>query len=200
MRPAITRHVPVHVTMRISAAVGSMRKRHMYRAVQQATLHAFAAKQVRIVHFSIQHDHLHAIVEADDRDRLARGLQGFQICAARRINTKIQRTGTVFTDRYHARLLTNPRQVRNTIAYVLNNWRRHREDRRGVFRGFRIDPFASSIMFSGWANYEFSTAALRAPPTYEPLWVYLPTCWLLRVGWQRHGLLDVTEVPARTCR
>ena len=188
--------MPVHVTMRIAAAVGSMRKRHMYRAIQQATLHAFAAKQIRIVHFSIQHDHLHAIVEADDRDRLARGMQGFQICAARRINAKIQRTGTVFTDRYHARVLTNPRQVRNTIAYVLNNWRRHREDRRGVFRTFRIDPYSSAIMFPDWANYDFSTAALRAPPTYDPLWVYLPTCWLLRAGWHRHGLIDIAEVPA----
>ena len=60
------------------------------------------------------------------------------ISAARNINRELgERTGDkqsdrVFADRYHARVLKTPRQVRNTIAYVLNNWRHHGEDKLAI--------------------------------------------------------------------
>jgi hypothetical protein len=37
------------------------------------------------------------------------------------------RSGKVFHERYHARHLRSPRQVRNVLVYVLNNWRKHDE-------------------------------------------------------------------------
>ncbi len=79
------------VTARVAGAVGSLRKRHIYRALRRATIHAFAANRIRIVHFSIQHDHLHAIVEASSSEGLATGMQGFQISAARCSRTAITR-------------------------------------------------------------------------------------------------------------
>src|SRR5205814_9644640 len=88
----------------------------------------------RIVHLSIQRTHLHLLVEADDKAALASGMQGFQISAAKQLNAAIsrgkpqRRRGTVFPDRYHAEIITSPRQARHSLAYVLANWRKHRED------------------------------------------------------------------------
>jgi len=46
-------------------------------------------------------DHaLQLVVEADDRIALARGMQGFQVAAARALNALTARRGTVFADRY----------------------------------------------------------------------------------------------------
>src|SRR5262249_56829010 len=92
----------------------------------------------RIVHVSIQRNHVHMLVEADSKLALARGMQGFQISAARNINTLLgpdkyrRRRGPVFADRYHLEVITSPRQARHALSYVLNNWRKHREDRSGL--------------------------------------------------------------------
>jgi len=141
------------------------------------------------VHLSIQRTHIHLIVEADDREALIRGMQGFQISAARRLNLAISdgepRKGQVFLDRYHARVLTAPRQVRNCIAYVLNNFRHHAGSRPTV-----LDPYASGIFFDGW-----NAGPWRVPDGYEPLPVVEPNTWLLSTGWRRHSLIDPYEVP-----
>ncbi len=187
--------------MRIVADVGSLRKRHLYKALREATTTALLRGTFRIVHFSIQATHVHAIVEADDRMALARGMQGFQISAARHINaeiskrTGVKRRGKVFADRYHARVLKTPREVRNAVAYVLNNWRHHNEDRAKFARGWKIDPYSSGSQFGGWKELEESAFLFPRRETYDPLCVCLPKTWLLKTGWRRHGLIKAFEVP-----
>jgi len=147
----------------------------------------------RICHFSVQRSHLHLIVEANDNFVLAKGMQGFEISAAKHLNAALRRAdggrrrGTVFPDRYHAVRLTSPRQVRNTINYVLNNWRHHREDR---LVSWRIDPFSSAITFDGWRDGRF-----LIPPSYRVPLVWSPATWLLALGWRRSGLIDPADVP-----
>ena len=177
---------PVHVTMRIEEDVGYMRKRDRYRAIRLATLHAFAKNMIHIVHLSIQGNHLHTIVEATSSADLARGMKGFQVSAARHINRACGRKGRVFADRYHVEYLRNPKMVRNAIAYVVNNWRKHGEDRGSVVS---IDPFSSGTSFTGWK------VPPKVVPLDEPLAVSLPSTWLLKIGWTRHGLIDPDEVP-----
>jgi putative transposase len=113
--------------LRIVADIANLRRRHTYHALREATLTAAKREDFRIVHMSIQHNHVHLIVEADGKRALSKGVWGFEVSAARHINRAIgEHTGTrrrcsVFADRYHARPLTSPRQVRNTIAYVRVN-------------------------------------------------------------------------------
>jgi REP element-mobilizing transposase RayT len=172
----------------------------MYRAFREATIVAARREDFRIVHLSIQNNHLHLIVEAETRIALARGIQGFAISAARHINaaftkhTGIRRTGRVFADRYYPRPLKTPKEVRNAIAYVLNNWRRHNEHRADFARTWRVDPFSSALQFDGWKELE-RARFVDVPPTYESLVVWTPRTWLLREGWRRHGLIRFDEVP-----
>jgi putative transposase len=195
---------PVHVVLRVVAAVGSLRRRSVYLAIREATLSAARLGRIRIVHVSIQRTHVHLLVEAADKRSLASGMQGFQISAAKQINAAIsrgrpgpRRRGAVFPDRYHAQIITSPRQARHALSYVMCNWRKHQEDRTAVTRGWRIDWFSSAVMFPDWTEYGDEVLLWRGPPTYEPLWVYRPGTWLLREGWKRHGAtISCREVPS----
>jgi len=200
-RPVVRASEPVHVVSRVVRDVGRLRTRHMYAAVREATIAVLALERFRIAHLSIQGSHLHLIVEAHDRLALADGMKRFLISAAKQINRSLRertgnkRRGPVFVDRYHPRILRTPREVRNCIAYVLNNWRHHGEDQRGVARRWAVDPFSSGVSFDGWRELEDSPVMYRPPPTYAALAVWLPKTWLLAKGWTRHGRIGVREVP-----
>ena len=102
----------------------------------------------------------------------------------------------MFPDRYHAEIITSPRQARHALSYVMNNWRKHREDLRAPMSGWAIDWFSSAAMFPGWAEYGDEPFLWRGPPTYDPLVVYQPRTWLLREGWKKSGSISCHEVPS----
>jgi len=212
-RPTLKGRFPIHVVLRTSPVVGSLRKRSIYRALREATiavaLRELASKEegaFRIVHASIQRTHVHLLVEADHKTALSRGMQSFQISAAKHINREIsirrghRRRGTVFPDRFHEEIIETPRQARRALAYVLNNWRKHREDRVGMARSWNVDPFSTGVLFDGWREREAEPFLWKWPETYDPLVVYLPKTWLLREGWRRHGAVRFGEVPSRAVR
>ena len=194
-RPLLSGREPVLVTARVSKRTANLRRRDVYNAVRHALKTVLAHAEFRVVHFSIQRNHLHLIVEAADRQALSRGMQGFLIAAAKRINRAFSadRRGTVFPDRYHQRVLGSPRQCWNAIRYVLNNFRRHGEDRRGAARTWLVDPWSSAVTFGGWRDLD--TTALDTPAWYEPPPTSRPETWLLERGWQRHGLIGLHDVP-----
>jgi REP element-mobilizing transposase RayT len=203
-RSALNARYPVHVVLRVVAAVGNLRRRCTYRAVREATLTTARRGDFRIIHVSIQRDHLHLLVEADHERALARGMQGFQVSAAKHLNAEIssgkpgpRRRGPVFPDRYHAEIITSPTQARYALSYLVNNWRKHQEDRVSPMSSWTIDWFSSAIMFPGWAEYGDAAFLWRGPATYDPLIVYQPRTWLLRAGWAKVGSISYHDVPSR---
>jgi REP element-mobilizing transposase RayT len=200
-RPEHDPRHPVHVTIRVVGSASGLRCKDLYLALREATIVTAKREDFRIVHMSIQRDHIHLIVESDSKASLSKGVRGFSISAARQINKAItarggdRRTGKVIGDRFHARPLTNPRAVRNALAYALGNWRHHGEDRAHFARTWRVDPFSSGAVFTGWKELEGSPVLWPLPPTYHPLLVFRPRTWLLR-SWDRfHRLISVREVP-----
>ena len=74
----------------------------------------------RLVHFSIQGDHVHMVVEASQRTGIcARGLKSVAARFARARESSVSARGRVLADRCHVHVLRSPREVRNVIAYVL---------------------------------------------------------------------------------
>jgi hypothetical protein len=129
---------------------------------------------------------------------LGKGVRALSISAAHRLNAAIgeergagRRRGRVFTDRYHAEVIRSPKQCRNELAYVLNNWRRHGED--VAARRTKVDPYSSGVAFAGWAGRE--GVPFFWPRGYEPLPVSYPATWLLSQGWRRGGEIAVDERP-----
>jgi REP element-mobilizing transposase RayT len=140
----------------------------------------------RVVHYSLQSDHIHLIVEAHDKISLERGLTGVAIRLARAINRALRRSGHAWGDRYDARMLSTPREMRDALVYVLMNWKKHVEGAKG------FDPCSSSAWFDGW-----KTPPAR-PEGESP--VLPPETALARTGWRRYGLLSTTERPAKTLK
>lgn len=195
------RRHPVHVTIRVVRDIDGLRRRDLYFALRHATIVSARREDFRIVQMSIQRDHIHLIVEADDKEALSRGVQGFSISGARQINKAItargggRRAGRVIGDRFHARPLTSPRAVRNALAYVLNNFRHHGEDRAAFARTWNVDPFSSGALFFGWKEQAHSPVLWPLPETYHPLLVKRARTWLLQ-SWDRfYPLISVREVP-----
>jgi REP element-mobilizing transposase RayT len=199
-RQAFKASQPIHVVLRVVKAIGNLRRRAMYRALRGASLTTVRREDFRIVHVSIQRSHVHLLVEAEHKPALARGMQGFQISAAKLMNAElvvdgVRRRGQVFADRYHAEIITTPRQARHTLAYVLNNWRKHKEDRASFARGWKVDPFSTGVLFGGWTELEGELVMWKWREGYQPMVVWTPRTWLLREGWRRHGLIRCDEVP-----
>jgi hypothetical protein len=154
----------------------------------------------RVVHLSVQYDHLLLIVEAQDKGSLSNGMRSIAIRIARSVNVLVGRRGRFWADRWHGRALTSPRQVRTALVYVLANFRKHA--RRRLAPG--VDPFSSGAWFDGWeteaaVSDEVRRGAERAPPVeprHEFVPVSPPRTWLGRMGWRRHGPLRLDEAPA----
>jgi REP element-mobilizing transposase RayT len=202
-RPTIKPYHALHVVMRVVAAAGSMRRRAMYKAMRDASITAALRARFRIVHLSIQRTHIHMLAEAENELALARGMQGFQISAARNINTALgvdkyrRRRGPVFSDRYHVEVIASPRRARHALSYILNNWRKHREDQQGLPSTWLVDPFSSGISFPDWKELEGQATMWPIRETYDPLMVFRPRTWLLREGWKIHGAISAREVPSQ---
>ncbi len=115
-RAALSPRHPVHVVARVVPAVRQLRARAGRRAIAHALALSLARTEFRIVHVSVLAHRLELIVEADDRIALARGMQGFQIAAARALNRAFGRRGPVFADRYRPRALTTRAAVRAAVV------------------------------------------------------------------------------------
>jgi REP element-mobilizing transposase RayT len=183
------------VTLKIKRGLPSLRSGRLVRELEYSFAAACARGRFRLVHYSIQKDHLHALVEATSERDLACGMKSLGSRLARAVNRVFGRRGPVLADRYHLHVLRTPREVRRALAYVLLNARRHLAKLgRALPRIAQPDPASSGRFFSGW-NRRFQPASSLHPPPVAP-----PHTWLLRIGWRRHGFLDPAEVPGGRTR
>jgi REP element-mobilizing transposase RayT len=191
--------------LRVLGDIDWLRRLDMYRAIRSALATVLGNHhRFRIVHFSLQSNHVHLLCEAEDKTALSRGVQGFQISAAKKINALLskkrgtRRRGQVFTDRYHVESISSVRQTRHVLSYVLNNWRRHRQDGGAVgLCGGRIDPFSSGVVFAGWRDVQ---PPITLPANYELPLVSRPETWLLAESWKRSQPIGCFEVPGPRAR
>lgn len=191
-RPAVPRGCPAHVTLRVRPDVPSLRSKRFVKEFGRSLARSCERGEFRVVEFSIQRDHAHFIVESAGKVALGRGMKSLGARFARAVNRTFERSGPVLFGRYHLHLLKTPREVRNALAYVLLNARKHFLSRRGVAPPTVVDHASSAPWFRGWKGRRSDRAGpglLRARPTAEP------RSWLLTKGWRRHGLIDPAEVP-----
>jgi len=171
--------------VRLHAGLPSLRQNAARAAIERSFRAAGARVEFRLAEYSLQSNHVHLIAEASDESALSRGMQGLLVRVARALNRLWRRRGSVFSDRYHARQLRTPREVRTALVYLLHNARHH------GLRILGIDPFSSGRWFDGW-NRGPAVAVRSAGAAART--------WLLRVGWRRHGLIGLEERPREAPR
>jgi REP element-mobilizing transposase RayT len=169
-RPELSQHHPVHTTLRVARGCWNLRSRRALLALQGAFEGGRDRFGFRLIHYSVQGNHVHLIVEASGKQSLSRGMQGLSIRMARALNRMMQRQGKVFAERFHAHVLRSRREVANALRYVFGNFAHHA-------KGWGLEP--SRAFCDPFSSVEWFAAA---PPDEAP--VAAPATWLLRVGWR----------------
>jgi REP element-mobilizing transposase RayT len=184
-RPDFYHANPLHVTTRLVCGCPNLRQPGAKRVIEACLAIARVRFGMRIVHYSIQSNHLHLLVECSDRRALSKAMQGLLVRFAKNLNKFWVRTGKVFADRYYARELTSLLEIRNAIVYVLRNSTKHELEVDG------IDEFSSGIWFDGWER-----PPSPGPGPNTPVTCVQPQEWPMRVGWKkRYGPIRFDERP-----
>jgi REP element-mobilizing transposase RayT len=206
VRGDIPSQCPVHVTVRLRRGLPSLRQGRFVRAFRQSLGRCSSRDGFRVVHYSVQRNHLHFIVEADGPSALGRGMKSLSARIGRCVNRVFARAGQVLDGRYHHRVLATPREVRNALAYVLLNARHHYHDKHGrPPPTVALDPASSAVWFDGWkwprtrTQPKSNSKAEPAGPSPATQETAAPHSWLLRTGWRRQRLIDPAEIPGARC-
>jgi len=200
---------PVHVTMRARKGLPSLRAelvRKMMLEVLARQRHPKKryAGEFHVIHFSIQSNHLHVMVEANDKTKLRSGTSGLVIAFARQLMKRLfgAKSGKVWAERYHARELGSPREVRNALVYIFQNFRKHGYS--AVYGEGLVDLYSTAASFEHWAKPPRVAFAWDEPAKWldhaekSAVWnPDVPRTWLLERGWRDYyPPLDTSERPA----
>jgi putative transposase len=186
-RPSLSRHVPVHITLRAAKALPSFRKQVVAQAIGHVIRTMRAVRDdFRIVEFSIQSNHVHLVVEADDDKALSSAIRSFEARVSKVLNHHVlgRKRGKVWGDRYYRVDLKSPKQARHALAYVLQNGAHH-----GVVPAGVKDPISSA---------RWSTRYVTRPELPLETSLTSPSLtYMLNKLWERPwpGAISPGEVP-----
>ncbi|MEQ1876765.1 MAG: transposase [Bdellovibrionia bacterium] len=190
-RPAIDRRYPLHVTWRLRKDLPDLRDDRYLNAFREAATNA-KGLGLRILHFSLESNHIHMMIEADSGAKFADGMRSLGCSLGKRVRrltneTKSRpTTGSVFAGRYHVRVFKTPTETRNALEYVLLNHAKHRQFVE------HVDVYSSGFYFRDWKKLlgkRYSNILkeqvegsdrLRLHPTLSE-----PKSWLAQTGWTK---------------
>jgi putative transposase len=185
-RAAHSRRHPMHITARAVRGLPSFRQQRIATLVL-LQLRRLNDARFQIVHFSVQANHLHLIVEAEDREAIARKMSGLMISIAKRLNAMLGgRRGKVWSERYFRRDVTSARDMNNVLAYVFGNAKKHGHI---PLHAIEIDYLSSAWTFDGWDT------RVLLPPEPSRWKPPEPRTDLLKREWVAYGLLRVRGAP-----
>ena len=167
---------PIHIVIRIRRGLPDLRTPRALRRLERAFRLGKERKGFALLHYSIQRDHLHLMVEVTNRRKLSKGMQALGIRIAKVLNSLWGRkSGHVFAERYFAVALETWKQIWRTIRYVLNNGRKHGT---WTVKG-RPDPYSSGQWYFPW-RLQHICRALRSPPVVKK--TNFGATWIPNIG------------------
>lgn len=138
----------MHVTARCRHGLPSFRQQRVGKIVLRQ-LNRLNDESFQIVHFSIQTNHVHLVVEARDRATITRKMAGFMISFAKLLNSRVlgRSKGKVWSDRYYRRDIEGGGDMNRVLRYVFGNAKRH-----GLIAAEALvfDPYSTAWTFDGW--------------------------------------------------
>ncbi len=140
-RPILKPRFPVHVTVRMRPEVWKLRSARCFRVLREVFERVNSRAGFKVIHYSIQGNHIHFLIEAADERTLTSGMRSLNVQIANALNAVMNRKGRVLADRYHARILKTPTEVQKTLRYVLRNYEHHLQR---VLPAQWRDPFATA--------------------------------------------------------
>lgn len=130
-REKVHRRTSLHISFKFKAFI---KNKYCLALLKRAILNG-RKQGLRVLHFSLQHNHVHLIVEADSNDLLTKGMRSLTVTFAKGL-----KKGRVQVERYHLHVLKSVQETRNAIHYVGFNKQKHE---KGTYS--TIDEYTSLL-------------------------------------------------------
>lgn len=173
-REIIERPSSLHITIKVRANKADIQNKKILKALHRAIMRA-RFKSLKVIHYTLEYNHVHLLVECASNYRLGRAMQAFGICFAKAINKAKLSKGTVYKHRYHLRKIRSAQDLKRVINYIFSNGIKHKRTKS------IIDPYNSSI------------AEKRLTLLYPKL-ALKPSTFLMKLQFSLFGLLDPGKI------
>lgn len=178
-REAFDAKKPLQITVKLVAGLPNLRSRQMHEAFQNALVKA-KAHGLRVIHYTLESNHIHLFVECEGNGVLGAAMKSFGSSFGKAVRRIAGGRGAVFVGRFHLSVLVNPTKVRNSLKYVLLNRFKHEKS--------HVDDnaYSSGKYFTKWPEL-LNRRRSRAWPEFVELPDYLsePKSWLASRGWMK---------------
>ncbi len=123
-RPYIKKPASLHLTVKVKKNKADIKNKSVLKILKRAILNA-RKQGLKVIHYSLEYDHIHLLIEADNNLVLGKGMQSFGVTIAKAINRLKKIKGGVYLHRYHLRIITGPKQLKNVMNYIFTNGIKH---------------------------------------------------------------------------
>ncbi|MDD4973652.1 MAG: transposase [Bacteriovorax sp.] len=124
-RPHLSKACSLHLTVKIKKIKAELKNKSVLSILKRAILNA-RKQGLKVIHYSLEYDHVHLLIEADNNHILSKGMQSFGVTISKAINRMRKLKGGVYKHRYHFRKISSPRQLKNVLNYIFNNGIKHK--------------------------------------------------------------------------
>ena len=161
-RAEIRKATPLHLTIKLIRA--DIQNKIILKALRRAIMRARLQGMV-VIHYSLEHDHVHLYAESSDNGTLARGMKALGVTLVKRINGHFKNKGSCYKTRYHLRILKSASEVKNVLNYILKNGIKHKRTRSV------IDPYNSAIVLHDFrlVGLKLNKAEIKNSLEYQSL-------------------------------
>jgi hypothetical protein len=128
---------PLHLTIKLIRA--DVQNKSILKGLRHAILRA-RLQGLRIIHYSLEHDHVHLYAEASDNKTLAKGMKALGGSLVKKIHRHLGTSGSFYKTRYHLRILRSAMEVKHVLNYILKNGIKHKRT------SLVIDPYNSALV------------------------------------------------------
>lgn len=134
-REKVNKRTPLHINFKFRSTI---KNKFCLRLLKRAILNA-RSHDLRVIHFSLQHNHVHLIVECENNYILTKGMRSLTVTFAKGL-----KMGHVQLERYHLHVLKSIRETKNAVNYVLFNKQKHEKGRYS-----KVDEYSSLLSMDG---------------------------------------------------
>lgn len=135
-RERILKPTSMHLTIKVRENKADIKSKSILKALHHAIIRA-RLKGIRVIHYTLEYNHVHLLVEAHCHTVMHRGMQAFGISFSKAINKIKQCGGTVYKHRHHIKKITSALQLKNVLTYIFHNGVHHKRSTT------LLDPFNS---------------------------------------------------------
>lgn len=137
-RESVNHRTPLHINFKYKTTI---KNKQCLKLLKRAIINS-RRLGLNVIHYSLQSNHVHLIVEAVDNKILTKGMRSLTVTMAKGL-----KKGRVQLGRYHLHVLRSLQETKNALRYVLYNEAKH-----SPLRLFHVTEY-SSLYFKNKASF-----------------------------------------------